>query len=116
MCFFYTESLRRKEVEFFSLFLSSQKDSKPISLTCMFPAFSSAIAGPLRIGHLHTTSGLMTPEFRVMLLPVSLQVDAAQSANSPEQTDRGTGALPATSWRNLVRTYSLSLSAVELTS
>ena len=82
----------------------------------MFPAVSSAIAGPLRIGHLQTTSGLITPELSVMFAPVGLHVEAAQRAYSPEQTESGTGELPATSWRNLVRTYSLSLSAVEPTS
>lgn len=74
------------------------------------------MAGPLRIGHLHTTSGLTTPELSVMFAPVRLHVEAAHRANSPEQITSGTGELPAINWRNFVKTYSLSLSAVDPTS
>ena len=56
----------------------------------MFPAVKSAMAGPFKIGHLHTASGLMTPLLSVMLLPVSVQVEAAQRANWPWQIVSGT--------------------------
>ena len=61
------------------------------------------MAGPLRIGHLHTTSGLTTPELSVMFAPVSLHVEAAHRANSPEQITSGTGELPLVRVRVRVR-------------
>ena len=43
------------------------------------------MAVPLRIGHLHSTSGYGTPLLPVIVLPVGLQVLAAHNAYSPVQ-------------------------------
>tara|TARA_R110001606_G_C15015389_1_gene609005 strand:- start:144 stop:389 length:246 start_codon:yes stop_codon:yes gene_type:complete len=50
----------------------------------MLPAFRSAMLSPYSIGHVHCTSGNVSPDWFVIVPPVGLHALAAHNANCPE--------------------------------
>ena len=59
-----------------------------LQLPCILPAAVSAMDGPGSTGQVQVADGKVVPSFKVMELPVGVQVAAAQSAKFPEQIAR----------------------------